>query len=110
MENVPLKTCLLESSSHPLEQEAAHSRTSPIASSWLRPMASWFSPSHGAPLREGYFCPRGLASSYLHHLLVELAQGMLPEGLLQQGTQVRVGEPATLGALSLCHAEGKEHS
>lgn len=44
---------------------------------------------------------------YLHHLLVELSQHMLPHGLLHEDTQIRVGEPATPHALLFCHAAGK---
>lgn len=46
--------------------------------------------------------------SYLHHLLVELAQHMLPHGLLHEDTQIRVCEPATPHALLFCHTAGKK--
>lgn len=45
---------------------------------------------------------------YLHHLLVELAQHVLPYGLVHEDTQIRVGEPATPHALLFCHTAGKK--
>lgn len=44
-----------------------------------------------------------LPCSYLYHLLVELAQHMLPHGLLHEDTQICVGEPATPHALFFSH-------
>lgn len=49
-----------------------------------------------------------LLCPYLHHLLVELAQHMLPHGLLHEDTQICVGEPATPHALFFSHTAKKK--
>lgn len=49
-----------------------------------------------------------LPCPYLHHLLVKLAQHMLPHGLLHEDTQICVGKPATPHALFFSHTARKK--